>query len=131
MPVVENLGSAPIPFELELTGTGTAEYVQADLLPTGSTGKVLGVVADCDDNTALSSVVLYLLSGSGVVAAQPHDRDRAYESAALSPAVDAPDAFLAEVVNYPQAYRGLRVVLLATWTGPCTIQGVVHVDNAS
>ena len=131
MPAVENLGAAPIPFEIALSATGTAEYVQVDLLPPNATGKVIGVVLDVDDNTLLGSVVAYCLSGTGTVAAQPNDRERVYESAALSPAADAPDAFLDEVVNFPQAYRGLRVVLLATWTGACTVSGVIHVDRAS
>jgi hypothetical protein len=130
MPAVNPLGATPIPFSIALTGTGTAEWSSTDLLPEGMTGKVLGIVAEVDTSANLGAATLYALSGNGAVSAQPNDRLRAYESAALTPADDAPDAFLDEVVDNPQTFRGLRVALLATWTGVCTITGVIHVDRA-
>lgn len=128
MPAVVPRGSVPVPFSISLTGTGTAQWQNKQLLAAFKTGKVLGIVVDVDDNTQLGSVTVYCVSGDTDVTATPPTRKLSYASAALAPSVDDPAPFLNETVDNPMPFQGLRLALLATWTGPCVISGTVFVD---
>lgn len=120
----------PLDFTIDLDGTGTDEWVTQLLLPVSIRGRILGVVIDVDDSSVLGSVDFYALSRNNDddVTSTPSDRDLAYASATLSPSDDAPTAFLNEVVNYPQTFRGLKIALKLTWTGACQINGTIHIE---
>lgn len=120
----------PVRFTLSLTGTGTNQWDTQLLLPNYISGRVLGVIVEVDDSSALSSADIYILSrrNDTDVSSTPSDIDLAYSSATLSPADDSPAAFLEEVINYPLTFEGLKLAMKLTWTGACEIAGTIHVE---